>query len=39
MFWVPWLMAAAFILTAIVVCYHLLNTIKGAGYVAFGNLA
>ena len=21
------------------VCYHLLNTIKGAGYVAFGNLA
>lgn len=25
MFWVPWLMAAAFILTATVVCYHLLN--------------
>lgn len=25
MFWVPWLMAGSFILTAVVVCYHLLN--------------
>lgn len=25
MFWIPWLMAGAFMLTVIVVCYHLLN--------------